>query len=104
MAFYRFHICDPIHRVDGYGHDGAALADDIDAMVFAASIVQGLLRQSPQLPRNWAIKILRGSRQVGILTFEAGCRMLLRTNWLRDRRAESHEAWRQAESDPISLH
>ncbi len=104
MAFYRFHICDPIDRVDGYGHDGAALADDIDAMVFAAGFVQRLLQQSPRLPRSWAIRILRDSRQVGMVTFEAACKTLLRPNWLQDRPAESHETWRRAESDPISLH
>ena len=39
MAFYRFHVCDPIKRIDGHGHDGAALADDIDAMLFAVPVV-----------------------------------------------------------------
>jgi hypothetical protein len=104
MAFYRFHVCDPINRIDGYGHDGAALADDIDAMLFAGGIVQRLVQQSPQLPRNWAIRILRDSRQVCILPFEAGCRMLLRPHWLPDQPAEALEAWRQAMSDPVSLH
>jgi hypothetical protein len=55
MAFYRFHVCDPVKRIDGHGHDGAALADDIDAMLFAAGIIQRLIREYPSVPRNWAI-------------------------------------------------
>jgi hypothetical protein len=39
MEFYRFHVCDPVNAVDGYGHDCATLADDIDAMLFAAGIM-----------------------------------------------------------------
>jgi hypothetical protein len=50
MAFYRFHVCDPVKRIDGHGHDGAALADDIDAMLFAAGIIQRLIREYPSIP------------------------------------------------------
>jgi hypothetical protein len=104
MPFYRFHVCDPINRVDGYGHDGAALADDIDAMVFAAGIIQRLVQQQPSLPRNWAIRILRDSQAVGVLRFEDGCKMLLRPHWLGDQPVEAYEGWRPPESDPASLH
>jgi hypothetical protein len=50
MPFYRFHVCDPINRIDGPGHDGAALEDDIDAMLFAAGIVQRLVQEQPAIP------------------------------------------------------
>ncbi len=50
MPFYRFHVCDPINRIDGHGHDGAALADDIDAMLFAAGIIQRLVQEQPSVP------------------------------------------------------
>jgi len=94
MAFYRFHVCDPIKRIDGHGHDGAALADDIDAMLFAAGIVQRLIQEYPSVPRNWAIRIIEGSRQVGVLPFEDGCKVLLRPHWVCDQPVEAHEGWR----------
>lgn len=93
MPFYRFHVCDPVHRVDGHGHDGAALADDIDAVLFAAGIVQRLVQDHPQVPRNWAIKILRDSRQVAVLPFEAGCKVWLGPDWACAPPPPAHEAW-----------
>jgi len=93
MPYYRFHVCDPINRVDGHGHDGAALADDIDAMLFAAGIVQRLVQQYPSVPRTWAIRILRDARQVGVLSFEAGLKVLLRPHWVCDQPSEAHEGW-----------
>jgi hypothetical protein len=78
MPFYRFQIRDPIKLIDGHGHDGAALADDIDAMLFAAGIVQRLIQEHPSVPRNWAIRIMENSRRVGVLSFEAGLKVLLR--------------------------
>jgi hypothetical protein len=94
MAFYRFHVCDPVKRIDGHGHDGAALADDIDAMLFAAGIVQRLVQQYPSVPRDWAIRVIEGSRQVGVLPFEDGCKVLLRPHWVCDQPTEAHEGWR----------
>ena len=94
MPFYRFHVCDPIEPIDGHGHDGAALADDIDAMLFAAGVVQRLLREHPAVPRNWAIQITQDSRQVSFLPFEAGLKVLLRPHWVCDQPIESHEARR----------
>jgi hypothetical protein len=94
MAFYRFHVCDPVKRIDGHGHDGAALADDIDAMLFAAGIVQRLVQEYPSVPRNWAIRINQDSRQVGVLSFEAGLQVLLRPHWVCDQPSEAHEGWR----------
>lgn len=81
MPFYRFQVCDPINPIDGHGHDGAALDDDIDAMLFAAAIVQRLFREHPAVPRNWAIRITQDSRQVGVLPFEAGLKVLVRPYW-----------------------
>jgi hypothetical protein len=94
MAFYRFHVCDPVKRIDGHGHDGAALADDIDAMLFAAGIVQRLVQEYPSVPRDWAIRVIEGSRQVGVLPFEDGCKVLLRPHWICDQPTEAHEGWR----------
>jgi hypothetical protein len=94
MPFYRFHVCDPFNRVDGPGHDGAALADDIDAMLFAAGIIQRLVQEQPAIPRNWAVKISQDGRSVSTLSFEAGCKVLLRPHWACDQPAEGHEAWR----------
>jgi hypothetical protein len=95
MSFYRFHVCDPINRLDGqHGHDGAALADDIDAMLFAAGIIQRLVQEHPAVPRNWAIKILQDEREVGVLPFEAGLKVLIRAHWVCDQPSEAHEAWR----------
>jgi hypothetical protein len=94
MAFYRFHVCDPVKPIDGHGHDGAALADDIDAMLFAAGIIQRLIQEYPSVPRNWAIRVNQDSRQVGVLSFEAGLQVLLRPHWVRDQPTEAHEGWR----------
>lgn len=93
MAFYRFHVCDPDKRVDGPGHDGAALADDIDAMLFAAGIVQRLVQEQPAIPRNWAIKITEAARPVGVLPFEAGLKVLLRPHWACDQPSDAREGW-----------
>jgi hypothetical protein len=92
MPFYRFHVCDPVNRVDGPGHDGAALADDIDAMLFAAAMVQRLVGERPTIPRNWAIDIIEGRRRVGVLPFEAGLKVLLRPHWVRDQPARRIKA------------
>jgi hypothetical protein len=94
MAFYRFHVCDPVNRIDGHGHDGAALDDDIDAMLFAAGIVQRLVQEYPSVPRHWAIKIVQEGRQVGALSFQAGLQVLLRAHWVCDQPSEAHEGWR----------
>jgi hypothetical protein len=94
MAFYRFHVCDPVKRIDGHGHDGAALADDIDAMLFAAGIIQRLIREYPSVPRNWAIRVSEETRQVGVLSFEVGLQVLLRPHWACDQPSEAHEGWR----------
>jgi hypothetical protein len=94
MPFYRFHVCDPNHRIDGHGHDGAALADDIDAMLFAAGIIQRLVQEHPAVPRHWAIRIVQDSREVGMLPFEAGCQVLLRPDWVPDPPDEGARDWR----------
>lgn len=94
MAFYRFHVCDPVNRIDGHGHDGAALEDDIDAMLFAAGIVQRLIQQHPSIPRAWAIRVHQDARLVGVLSFETGLQVLLRPHWVCDQPAEAHESWR----------
>lgn len=94
MPFYRFQVCDPIEPIDGHGHEGAALDDDIDAMLFAAGIIQRLVQEHPAVPGNWAISITRDSRQVSVLPFEAGLKVLLRPHWIKDQRVEAHQAWR----------
>jgi hypothetical protein len=94
MPFYRFKVCDPINPIDGHGHDGAALADDIDAMLFAAGIIQRLVQEHPAIPRSWVIKIIQDSRQVNVLSFEAGCKVLVRAHWACEQPAEMHEGWR----------
>jgi hypothetical protein len=94
MPFYRFHVCDPINRVDGPGHDGAALEDDIDAMLFAAGIVQRLVQEQPGIPMNWAIRIVEDARHVGVLPFEAGCKVFLGPHRVRERPDEPHEGRR----------
>ena len=94
MPFYRFQVCDPINPIDGHGDVGGALADDIDAMLFAAGIIQRLVQEHPAVPRTWAIRITRDSRQVSVLPFEAGLKVLLRPHWVCDQPIESHEAWR----------
>jgi hypothetical protein len=93
MPFYRFHLCDPVNRVDGHDHGGAALADDIDAMLYAAGIVQRLVQQQPGVPRNWAIEVSRESRQTCVLSFEAGLKVMLRPHWACDQPSEAHEGW-----------
>lgn len=93
MPFYRFQVCDPINTIDGHGHDGAALADDIDAMLFAAGVVQKLVQEHPAVPRDWAIRITEDGRQVSVLPFEAGLKVLVRPHWVCDRPVEPHEAW-----------
>lgn len=85
MAFYHFHVRDPVNRVDGHDHDGAALADDIDAMLFAAGIIQKLVQARPSVPRNWTIEITQDTRQVSALSFEAGLKVLLRPHWASER-------------------
>ncbi len=94
MAFYRFHVCDPVNRIDGHGHDGASLEDDIDALLFAAGIIQRLVQEHPSVPRSWAIQIVEGPRQVGLLSFETGLQVLLRPHWICDQPREAHESWR----------
>src|ERR1700722_916873 len=95
MAFYRFQVCDPVSPIDGRGHDGAALADDIDAMLFAAGIVQRLVQEHPSIPRSWAIRVSQDARHVGVLPFEAGLKVLLRPHWAScDQPIEAHEGWR----------
>jgi hypothetical protein len=94
MPFYRFQVCDPISPIAGQSQNGAALADDIDAMLFAAGIVQRLVQEHPAVPRNWAIKITQDSRQVSVLPFEAGCKVLLRPHWASDQPIERYEGRR----------
>jgi hypothetical protein len=93
MPFYRFHVRDPINRVDGPGHDGAALSDDIEATLFAAGVIQRLVQEHPKVPRNWSIEILQDSRQVGLLPFEKGCQVMLRPDWLEQPQDVS-DIWR----------
>jgi phosphoheptose isomerase len=80
MAFYRFQLRDPVEPVDGPGHDGAALADDIEATVFAAGIIQRMLLERPDLPRGWSLAISQDGRDVGALTLDQGCRFVLHWN------------------------
>ncbi|KIZ37100.1 MULTISPECIES: hypothetical protein [Rhodopseudomonas] len=94
MPFYRFHVRDPINRVDGPGHDGAALADDIDATLFAAGVIQRLVQHQPSVPRDWSIEIIRDSRRVGVLPFEKGCQVMLRPEWTCDQPLDEHQGWR----------
>jgi len=94
MPFYRFQVCDPINPIDGHGHDGAALSDDIDAMVFAAGIIQRLVQEHPGVPASWAIRISQGARRVDVLTFEAGLKFLLRPHWIATQPDDPREAWR----------
>lgn len=93
MPFYKFSVCDPINPIDAHRHDGAALADDIDAMLFAAGIVQRLVQECPSVPRSWAIAITENSRKVNVLTFEAGCKVLVRSHWECDQ-PRAPEGWR----------
>jgi hypothetical protein len=93
MPFYRFHVRDPINRVDGPGHDGAALDDDIEATLFAAGVIQRLVQEHPNVPRNWSIEIVQDSRRVGLLPFEKGCQVMLRPDWIEQIR-EPQDLWR----------
>jgi hypothetical protein len=85
MPFYNFKICDPVNPIESHRHEGAALADDIDAMLFAAGIVQRLVQEYPSIPRSWAVAIAEGSREVNVLSFEAGCKVLIRPHWACER-------------------
>ena len=92
MPFYRFQVCDPITPIDGHGHDGAALGDDIDATLFAAGIIQRFLGEHRTVPRSWAVRITENSRRVGVLPFEAGLKVLVRPYWVREAAIELPEA------------
>jgi hypothetical protein len=94
MPFYRFSVCDPINPIDGHRHDGAALADDIDAMLFAAGIVQRLVQEYPSISRSWAIAITEDARKVNVLTFEAGCKVLVRSSHWDCDQPRASEGWR----------
>ena len=50
--------------------------------------------KSTRRSRHWAIKVFLDLRQVGILPFEAGLKVLLRPQWACDHPAEVHEGWR----------
>lgn len=80
MAFYRFQLRDPIEPIDGPGHDGAAVADDLEATVFAAGVIQRMLLERPHLPRHWVLAITCEGREVGALTLEVGSRFVLHWN------------------------
>lgn len=84
MPFYRFQVCDPIHHVDGRRHDGAALADDIDATLFAAGIIQRWVQEHPGVPGNWAVRITQDQRRVSLLAFEDGCKVVFGPHWSLD--------------------
>ena len=96
MPFYRFQVRDPASPVDGHGHDGAALADDIDAMLFAAGLIQSLVQKHPSAPGNWAIQITQDARQVGILPFETGLKFILRPHWTDDQPSVTADGWAEA--------
>jgi hypothetical protein len=81
MAFYRFIVRDPINRVDGPGHDGAALDDDIDATLFAAGLIQRLTAERGTIPDAWLVEILRDQERVGILSFADGRRVVIDPHW-----------------------
>lgn len=91
MPFYRFIVRDPINRVDGPGHDGAALEDDIDATLFAAGVIQRLIREHPSVPNNWLIEIVQDVRPVGQLSFEAGRRVVLDPHWVGEHPFQVYE-------------
>jgi hypothetical protein len=96
MPFYRFQVCDPFSPVDGHGHDGAALADDIDATLFAAGIIQRWVQEHPAIRKNWAVRITQDGRQVGLLPFEDGCKVVLGPHWTLDPPGDAREGerWR----------
>jgi hypothetical protein len=81
MAFYRFIVRDPINRVDGPGHDGAALEDDIDATLFAAGLIQRLSAERRIIPDIWLVEILRDQQRVGFLSFGDGRRVVIDPHW-----------------------
>jgi len=62
-------------------------------MLFAAGIIQKLVKEHPAIPRNWAINITQDLRQVGILPFEAGCKVLLTPHLACDQPRETDEDW-----------
>ena len=92
MPFYKFQVCDPITAIEGHAHDGAALSDDIDAMLFAAGIIQRFFQEHRKVPRNWAVRITQDSRGVSVLPFELGLKVLVRPYWVRDLAFEVPEA------------
>jgi len=85
MAFYRFIVRDPINRVDGPGHDGAALDDDIDATLFAAGVIQRLIAERHSVPDGWVIEIVRDNERVGLISFADGRRYVIDPHWANDR-------------------
>lgn len=84
MAFYRFIVRDPIERVDGPGHDGAALDDDIDALLFAAGIVQRMSAERRAIPDGWVIEILRDNERTGLMSFADGRRYVVDPHWANE--------------------
>jgi hypothetical protein len=84
MAFYRFIVRDPVSRVDGPGHDGAALDDDIDATLFAAGLIQRLSAERRVIPDIWLVEILRDNTRVGMLSFGEGRRVVIDPHWARE--------------------
>jgi hypothetical protein len=96
MPFYRFQVCDPFSPVDGLGHDGAALADDIDATLFAAGIIQRWMQEHPAAPGNRAVRITQDNRLVSVLAFEDGCKVVLGPHWIFDPPGDAREGegWR----------
>ncbi len=85
MAFYRFIVRDPINRVDGPGHDGAALDDDIDATLFAAGVIQRLIATLHDVPDGWVIEIVRDGERAGLLSFADGRRYVIDPHWANER-------------------
>jgi hypothetical protein len=94
MLFYRFVVRDPIERVQGQGHDGIGLEDDIDATLFAAGVIQRLVQEHPTVPETWIIEIVQGQRRVGELSFEDGCRVVLDPCRIGDHPLQTFESWR----------
>ncbi len=95
MPYYSFIVRDPVARVDGHGHDCAPLEDDIDATLFAAGVIQRLVREHPTVPDRWMIEIVRDQRPVARLSFEAGRRVVLDPHWVGDHPFQSYQgSWR----------
>lgn len=93
MPFYRFHVWDAMSRVDGPGHDGAALDDDIDATLFAAGVAQRLSQLHPDACRRWTIEIMRDNRRVGMLPVDKACQVMLRPDWVGHPDYEPEPNW-----------